>query len=230
MDESKLIFFTGAPGSKWSAVAHILTHTKKISINTSDYNDDRVYTHPGPKISHLGAYWGPGFEFGSNFHELHTLTKEQIIEQIEKPYADNNWEQYRLIKCHQFSLNLDFITEMFPKSVIINVLRPDDICLWSWYVAGGFEGIKYPDYNPYYKNKETMAEKIAEENYLARKFIIEKNLPLEVATLDYWNRIWGIQPNTDELERYMNSLLLRKGDAGPVPLLDTQVSVYNMPI
>jgi len=29
IDESKLIFFTGAPGSKWSAVSNVLSMTKK---------------------------------------------------------------------------------------------------------------------------------------------------------------------------------------------------------
>lgn len=67
IDESKLIFFTGAPGSKWSAVAHLLALSGRYNINISDYNDDRVYTHPGPKISHLGSYWGPGFGVGEKF-------------------------------------------------------------------------------------------------------------------------------------------------------------------
>ena len=53
VDESKLIFFTGAPGSKWSATAHLLALSGLYNINTSDYNDDRIYTHPGPQISCL---------------------------------------------------------------------------------------------------------------------------------------------------------------------------------
>ncbi len=98
MDESKLIFFTGAPGSKWSATAHILSHNKKMPINTSDYSDSRVYTHPVPGVSHLGAYWGPGFEFGNKFDKIDKLSKDEIINEIEKPYKDNSYSKFRIIK------------------------------------------------------------------------------------------------------------------------------------
>ena len=70
MDESKLIFYTGAPGSKWSATAHLITMNKKYPINTSDYSAERTYTHVQRDVSHLGAYWGPGNDIGENFHQL----------------------------------------------------------------------------------------------------------------------------------------------------------------
>lgn len=227
VDESKIIFFTGAPGSKWSAVAHMLTHNPLYPINTSDYSPDRIYTHPGPQISHLGAYWGPGFEFGNKFHKLNELSKDEIIDEIEKPYADKNWDQYRLIKCHQFSLNLDFIAKEFPKSKIIIVLRPDEVCLTSWLSAGGFDGIKYPDYNSYYQNEEVMIDKIVQENYLSRSFIADKNLELDVFTRPYLKRSWSIDINSDELEKYMITVERKKGKQGPVWLFDTAVARYN---
>ena len=36
MKDNKLIFWTGAPGSKWSATAWCLSKTKKIDIDTTD--------------------------------------------------------------------------------------------------------------------------------------------------------------------------------------------------
>lgn len=227
MDESKIIFFTGAPGSKWSAVAHLLTHNPLYPINTSDYSSERIYTHPGPQISHLGAYWGPGFEVGNNFHRLDKLSKDEIIAEIEKPYADKNWDQYRLIKCHQFSLNLEFIAETFPQSKIIIVLRPDETCLNSWLSAGGFQGISYPDYNEYYKNKELMIEKIIDENHSSRSFISSKKLEVDIVTRPYLSRAWNIDIVNDELERYMITLERKKSKNGPVWLYDTAISRYN---
>ena len=206
MDESKLIFFTGAPGSKWSATAHILSHSQRISVNTSDYTSERKYTHPIPGVSHLGAYWGPGFEFGNNFDQINNLTKDEIITEIEKPYSDKNWEQYRIVKCHQFANNLDFIKETFPLSKIIIVLRPNSVCANAWIDAGGWD-ITYPVYKPYYKDDATMRAKVAEELQNAKTFITKHQIKMDVITDNYWMDNWGIAKNTPELELYMNSIV-----------------------
>lgn len=206
MDESKLIFFTGAPGSKWSATAHILSHNKKMPINTSDYSDSRVYTHPVPGVSHLGAYWGPGFEFGNKFDKIDKLSKDEIINEIEKPYKDNSYSKFRIIKCHQFANNLDFIKETFSESKIIIVLRPNAVCANAWIDAGGWD-ITYPTYKPYYQNNETMREKTLEELQNAKSFITKHNAKMQVITDTYWFDRWGIEKNTPELELYMNSIV-----------------------
>lgn len=207
MDESKLIFFTGAPGSKWSAFAHILTHNKILPINTSDYADDRIYSHPSPSwpVSHLGAYWGPGFDWGDNFHKIDTLSKDEILEEIDKPYTDKSWEKYRIIKCHQFSLNLDWIKENFPTSKIMIVLRPNSVCANAWIDAGGWN-ITYPVYKPYYQDNDSLRHKVAEELQSAKTFINTHDLTMDVVTQKYWLNRWGIEKNTPELELYMDSI------------------------
>ena len=86
MDDDKLIFWTGAPGSKWSAASYVLSHTSKINIDISDQTPERCYIHPKKfgGIRHVGSYFGPGFEFGHKFHEINTLTKneQEIIDKI----------------------------------------------------------------------------------------------------------------------------------------------------
>jgi hypothetical protein len=206
VNEEKIIFFTGAPGSKWSAVAYLLSQSPFFSVNISDYSPHRTYTHSFPKVSHLGAYWGPGFEFGNKFHKLNELSKDEIISEIEKPYTDNNWEQYRLIKCHQFSLHLDFIKETFPKSKIIIVLRPDELCVKSWAAAGGFDGIAYPNYTPYYKNISTLEGKVVQENDSSKNFIHNHELDLTIATKKYWQTQWGVKPSTSKITQYIKSV------------------------
>ncbi len=209
IDESKIIFYTGAPGCKWSAFAHILTHSPLININTSDYNEERCYTHTDtgfPGISHQGAYWGPGNDVGSNFHQLSNLSKDEIISEIEKPYKDKNWDQYRIVKCHQFALNLDFIKNTFPKSKILMVMRDDSICYWSWMKAGGFEKITYPNYSEYYKDPDTIKLKIAEENLSTRNFVQINNLEIDVVREKYFKDRWGITKANDELTNYISSM------------------------
>ena len=43
MNDNKLLFWTGAPGSKWSATAWCLSKTKKLNIDTSDQAEHRCY-------------------------------------------------------------------------------------------------------------------------------------------------------------------------------------------
>lgn len=227
MDESKLIFYTGAPGSKWSAVAHLLSMNNRYSINTSDYSEDKVYTHGFNNISHLGAYWGPGNGIGENFHQLSSMSKDQILYEIDKPYKDKNQEQYRLIKCHHFGPQLDYITEIFPTSKIIIVLRPDLLCFRGWIYAGGFEKITYPDYHTFYKNKEILEKKIQEENFHARDFIYRKQLAMHVVTQQYWKEIWNIDLDTKEKNRYIRSIDTNESGGISRWNFDTTISHYN---
>jgi hypothetical protein len=227
IDESKLIFYTGAPGSKWSATAHLLTKSTKISINTSDYLNGREHYHPGPNIKHQGGYWGPGFEFGEKFHEINTLSKEEIIAEIERPYTDRNWDQYRIIKCHQFSLNLNFIKEAFPTSKIMIVIRSNNACTVGWKIGGGFD-ITYPNYTPYYKDYDTMAAMTALENANSRAFIYDNNLEIHMQTKAYWGKYWAVDTDNEEAARYIASICRKTESNGTwIPRYDTAISCYN---
>jgi hypothetical protein len=227
IDESKLIFYTGAPGSKWSAAAHLITKNTKYKINTSDYREDRFYKHEDVGVAHHGAYWGPGNGVGENFHRLSELTKEEILKEIDSPYEDNNWEQYRLIKCHHFSMHLDFIKDTFPKSKILVILRPDLQCFKGWIGAGGFEGITYPNYTVYYKDKETIEKKIEEENNSAKTFIHNHNLDLHVIREKYWKEFWGISRDSEETDTYMKSIEMRQSRGKIRWNFDALIAHYN---
>lgn len=206
IDESKIIFFTGAPGSKWSAFAHLLSFSSKFSINTSDRSLDREYQHTTSKVKHQGTYWGPGNQFGGNFHNINNMSKKDILDEIEKPYADKNWDQYRIIKCHQFSINLDYIKTTFPTSKIVIVLRPDAQCELGWLSSGGFDLITYPDYHTYYKNPNILKEQIIIENQMSKEWIVNNKLDLNVVDEKYWLDKWGVARNSPEIDTYMSSM------------------------
>lgn len=228
IDESKLIFYTGAPGSKWSATAHIITYNKIYPINTSDYLEERTHYHNTTGVSHLGAYWGPGNGVGENFHNFNKLSKEEIIEEINNAYSDKTWNKYRLVKCHHFSLHLDYIKETFPQSKIIIVMRPFQQCITGWLGSGGFEKIKYPNYTEYYKDKETIKTRIEEESHLARDFIQRNNLDIFTIREQYWSDFWGISRNSKELNTYMRSIEMRQVPHKKATwALDTVISHYN---
>ena len=159
----KYIFLAGAPGSKWSMVARSIYSSP--SLDCSDQHAGRQYVKQG-KVSHVGAYWDPGMEFGNDFDRLSIYTKQECEARFDEPFSG---EGIRLIKSHVFCHHLDFLRYTWPDCPIILAERDDDACLGWWIRAGGFD-IEYPDYLPYYKNTEVMAKEIDRQNADLRSF------------------------------------------------------------
>jgi hypothetical protein len=143
------IFFTGAPGSRWSGIAQTI---ESISgFNTSDRRPDREYTHNNYS-GHRGAYFGRGME-------CECITNGD--------YIDQQWAEpsgCKLIKSHEWAFHLPQIKKekQWVDSWTMMVYRPDMACYSWWHEAGGFN-IKYPDYSAY-KNSNNMLTEIIGQN------------------------------------------------------------------
>lgn len=229
IDESKLIFFTGPPGSKWSAVSNVISMTSNIKINTCDRSTDREYTHPEKfnSASHLGSYFGPGFEFGDGWNDISQFTKQEILEEIDRAWYEPHYEQYRIVKSHCISNRLDWITETFPKSKIVVVFRPLEQCYNGWFGAGGFD-IKYPLYHDYYKDDETAKSMIKKELQDCRQWIFKKDLRIHTATSRHWREFWNIIDENNKWIRSLEGYFFHKEPAADrYVTYDTQISYYN---
>ena len=144
------IFLTGVPGSRWSGIAQELE--SEGGYNISDRTPERTYTHKG---NHVGAYFGTGMEFPAILD-----TKN-----LDLPYRGTGT---KLHKSHEWSLMLDDITDLYHRSGIILIYRPNEVSLEWWLQAGGFN-ITYPKYD-YYIDEKTMAKHIAIQNDSILKF------------------------------------------------------------
>ena len=152
------IFFTGVPGSRWSGIAQEIESEGGYDI--SDRTPDRNYTH-NKYSGHVGAYFGTGMEFPAMLD-----TKN-----LDLPYKGTG---IKLHKSHEWSLILDDIADLYDRSGIILIYRPNEVSLNWWLQAGGFN-ITYPNYD-YYKNEKTMAKHIATQNDAILKFAHKHNL------------------------------------------------------
>ena len=152
------IFFTGVPGSRWSGIAQEIESEGGYDI--SDRTPDRNYTH-NKYSGHVGAYFGTGMEFPAILD-----TKN-----LDLPYKGTG---IKLHKSHEWSLILDDIADLYDRSGIILIYRPNEASLNWWLQAGGFN-ITYPNYD-YYKNEKTMAKHIATQNDAILKFAHKHNL------------------------------------------------------
>ena len=146
------IFLTGVPGSRWSGIAQEIESEGGFDI--SDRTPERTYTHKG---NHVGAYFGTGMEFPAILD-----TKN-----LDLPYRGKNLGT-KLHKSHEWSLMLDDITDLYHRSGIILIYRPNEASLDWWLQAGGFS-ITYPNYD-YYVDEKSMAKHIAIQNDAILKF------------------------------------------------------------
>ena len=148
------LFFTGVPGSHWSAIAQDLEMIP--GFNTSDHGESRDYS-PGHYTGHKGAYFGTGMEF--------TADIENIPADIRNQHLNSPWTTgagTKIVKSHEWAYKLPFIKNNFPNDWIMLVYRPDMPSFAWWHEAGGFN-IKYPSYAAY-KDSTTMLSEIVKQN------------------------------------------------------------------
>ena len=147
------LFFTGVPGSHWSAIAQDIETIP--GINTSDHAADREYS-PGTYTGHKGAYFGESMEFESRLNLF---------------YINSAWQTAggtKIVKSHEWAYKLPMIKQLFPEAWIMLVYRPDMSSYAWWHEAGGFK-IKYPNYDSY-KDSTTMLGEITKQNQAILEF------------------------------------------------------------
>ena len=165
------IFFTGAPGSRWSGIAQVLESLN--GFNTSDRTPEREYKH-GAYSGHVGAYFGPGMEFEPK---------------LDATYIDRAWTQpggCKLVKSHEWSEMLSDVHACFPKDWIILVHRQHKPSLEWWLEAGGYN-ITYPNYTAY----KDMQDTIKRQNQAILRWVFERSCRLERFTPFWIEREFG---------------------------------------
>lgn len=141
----KYVFIAGAPGSGWSRVA--LSLHGSPSVDYSDWSKEQTWTFINDRNEeevsyHSGAYFGPDQKYGKKFDKLETLSKDEIEAEMNLPFTG---EGVKLIKCHDFSYQLDFITENWPECPIITCNRSTEESYAGWMYVGG-ANISFPSY------------------------------------------------------------------------------------
>jgi hypothetical protein len=165
-----LIFVTGAPGSKWSAISHAVMYAQ--GINTSDLSMQRAQSNTP---LHFGNYFGPGMEYGDRFADLPSMSREDLLREFARPYE--HVEGTLLLKSHLFSRHLPALQNFFPAARFLLVHRSDQQCLSWWQQSGGFR-ISFPDYT-WYEDSANMALQIALDNAGIAAFAQANGKPLK---------------------------------------------------
>ena len=178
-----LILLTGAPGSRWTSAHTRLTKCStdfSSSEVSSEYWRIKTVQHPSPFIAgHSGVYWGPNHGIGEKFDDLHSCSKEYILDEINKGFTDN--KGVRLVKSHWFSYNLNYLASMLPKAKILLCYGDELECYYWWNKCGGW-GMGYPKYT-WYQNDERMMRQIKEENYNILRFCTTHDLQLKYSSI-----------------------------------------------
>jgi hypothetical protein len=229
---SNLVWFCGAPGSKWSSVANVITSIDKLKFNLSDHDSQRTFTHSYGQafdgIQHTGAYFGPGNALGNSFDQLNEIPKEEVENEIKSAWKTTNGRL--LVKGHVFTNHLDYIKDTWPNSTIIMVFRAAESCVAGWNVAGGFD-IQYPNYD-FYKGKDQLKE-VKRHNLQIRNFCKENNIPLDFFNTKYLNQKfkWNIDSIVNEeekikLKKYLTHIENKRGQRAIVN--DVHIGIWNL--
>lgn len=140
------IFVTGAPGSKWTSVTHLL-ETSPLA-NLSDRKPERHYEHHIFQ-GHHGAYFGLPFRD----YEFDITTDQNYI---DSAYADPT-RSGKFVKGHDWAYILDDLKNECSGNWLLMVMRNDIDCFAWWNNHGGFI-TKYPSYETYEGNAKMMGE------------------------------------------------------------------------
>lgn len=185
-DGKDIIFFTGAPGSKWSRITTVLSLWPEL--NNTDQNKFPTYRKNAfpeysnradiPVGNHSGVYFGPDHGYGENFHDLSKLTKEEFLNEIERAYDDFD-TGIKIVKSHWFchNNNLNWLKENFPESKIVLVYNGNGEAFKWWHFIGGWN-ITFPYYT-WYGNDEGMWTWINKENKNLIEFCRQNGLSLK---------------------------------------------------
>lgn len=140
------IFVTGAPGSKWTSVTHLL-ETNPLA-NLSDRNPNRHYDHHVFQ-GHHGAYFGLPFRQ----YEFDVKTDSAYINSaFSEPDRPG-----KFVKGHDWGYILDDLKAECAGNWLLMIMRNDVDCFAWWNNHGGFV-TKYPSYETYEGNAKMMGE------------------------------------------------------------------------
>lgn len=200
--QSRYTFLTGAPGSRWSGVAQLITDN--FNYDKSDESSARQYVH-GKFTGHKGSYFGPAMELGEDFHRLeHSYVDRLRFEAMCNSAFNNSHSiQTKMIKCHQFAYGLDWLKKNVPSSNILLVKRPTEASFDWWKEAGGWN-ITYPNYE-WYLDDAHMRHYIDTEIKLADIFVNNTDNKWSHFTEEWLTENFGthsikLPPNLNDVE------------------------------
>ena len=196
---SRYTFLTGAPGSRCSGVAQLITDN--YNYDKSDESSARQYVH-GKFTGHKGSYFGPGMELGEDFHRLEQSYVDRLRFEAMCNSAFHNPQsiQTKMIKCHQFAYGLDWLKKNVPSSNILLVKRETNASFDLWKEAGGWK-ITYPNYQ-WYIDDAHMRHYIDTEIRLADMFVDKTNNSWSHFTEEWLTENFGTHSIKIPMDKY----------------------------
>ena len=181
----KYVFITGVAGSCWGWPVTYLQVASNI-IDCSNKKPWRANTNIPCAATHRdNVYAGPYNEIGEMFDQLSLYYKKQhIFDEIDRAYEPTTEHKLRIVNCHWFSYQLDWIAENLPEVDIILNLRNVEMAHNGWLKSGGWN-IEYPSYK-WYNNTQNLWRQSQIEHKLMQKFVKKHDIKVNSG----WNADW----------------------------------------
>jgi hypothetical protein len=176
MNNKKYIFLTGVPGSRWGRIEQMMYQVSDL-VDTS-CRQNHQQNLPAHSTRHIYTFWGPFHEHGDQFDQLSLLGPDRVMAEIDAAYDPADSRPYRIIRCHWFSYQLDWIRTNMPWVDIIMMFREPEMSFRWWHESGGWD-ISYPNY-AWYSNDLVLRRQIMTEHKLMLKFMREQGLQQDI--------------------------------------------------
>lgn len=172
MKNKRYIFLTGVPGSRWGRIEEMMYQVSDLVDTSCKFN----HQHDNPKngTTHIYTFWGPYHEHGDQFDRLDLLGPERVMQIIDEAYDDDDPRPIRIIRCHWFAYQLDWIKENMPWVDILMAIRDPEMAMRWWHKSGGWD-ITYPNYK-WFSTSEVLNREIMTQHKLMVKFMRENKL------------------------------------------------------
>lgn len=184
----RYIFLTGVPGSRWGRIEQMMYQNADIIDVSCKQNHQQ--NDPGQGTSHIYTFWGPYHEHGDGFDRLDLLGPNEVMRQIDQAYHPLDSRPVRIIRCHWFAYQLDWIAKNMPWVDILLAFREPEMSYRWWHESGGWD-ISYPTYE-WFGTDTVLKREIMTQHKLMIKFMRERGLSqtFSLADCDKWIKAW----------------------------------------
>lgn len=206
----KYVFVCGVPGSCWGWPINYLYEACDL-VDTTSSKPWRINNNqPCAAIHKDTLFAGPYHEIGEMFDQLRLFpNKQAIFSEIDSAFDHTIEHKIRVVQCHWFSYQLDWIVENLPEVDILLGMRNPEMSFNHWHNGGGWK-IEHPSYK-WYNNSQTLWRQSQIEHKLMQQFVKQHDLRI----INGWGADW-VEWHWPELAPYVDKLKFPGGVSSAV--------------
>ena len=204
LHDTKRVWMTGIPGSRWSGVYNRLV-TLTNYFDRTDETPENIHFHKNAKatiarhpdtekfLGHKGTYWSQttGTE---HWKDITKLSREEIVSDLNTVYTGT---EIPIIRNHCLLRHnsIEFLAKTFPDDILMMVWRPTTTALAWWKDIMEWKDV-YPDYSKIY-TFDNFNQAVEDESRYMTDIAIMNNIMFERHDIYWYEKYFASLDNLD---------------------------------